>query len=788
MVSALDRKLLRDLSRLKGQVVTIALVVACGVATFLTFVGAYRSLSWAQEVFYEHTRFADVFAGLKRAPRELEAEIREIPGVGQIETRVVVPVTLDVPGSIEPVRGRLVSLPETGKPFLNAPLLRAGRMPELGCDDEVLASEPFANAHQLRPGDAVHAVVEGKLRTFRMVGIALSPEYVFAIAPGQMLHDDERFGVFWAHRDALAAAYGMEGAFDDVAIRLAPGASVRAVIARLDDVLRPYGGFGAVSRDDQSSHHFVKGELEELQTWAFLMPAIFVGVAAFLLNIVLSRLVGTQREQIAALKAFGYTNVEIALHYLKLIGFVVVLGSVIGTGLGWFFGVGITGRYSQFFRFPDLAFRMEASTAIAGAAITLAAAAVGGLSAVRAAVRLAPAEAMQPPRPARYRRSLLERIGLQALLSNVGRITARNLGRRPLRASLSVLGIGFATAIVVAGLFMGDAIDRLMNHQFGRVQHEDLTITFRQPLDGSALRELETMPGIQHVEGARIAPIEVRVAHRTKKIVLFGLEPGALLRRVFDGEHRVVTLPKEGIVLTKWLAEHLGVGVGDVIRFEVLEGSRTERTVKVADVADELFGLAAYMRIDALHRTLGEQESVSAAHVTVDPRAMPTVLATLKDKPSVAGTTTRTAIFESFQSMTGAWMTMISAILSGFAATIAFGVVYNTARIGLAERERELASLRVLGFTIREITWIFVGELAVLVLLGIPLGYGLGWLLVWFITRQGNVEGYRFPVVFEADTLAYAAVVVALSGIVSALVVRRKLHDLDLVGVLKTRD
>lgn len=782
MVKALDRKLLRDLTRLLGQVVTIAVVVACGVATFITFVGAYRTLEATRDEFYAATRFADVFAACVRAPRELERDLAEIPGIAQVDTRLTAEVTFDMPRMNEPISGRLVSW-STG---LDVPIVRLGRSPERA--DEAVVAEAFAKAHQLAPGDAISALVEGRRQTFRIVGLGLSPEYVFAIAPGSMLFDDARYGVVWVDRETLAAAVGKEGAFDDVALRLAPGASEAEVMVRVDALLAPYGGVGAVVRADQSSHHYVQQELGELRTWATLLPTIFVGVAAFLLNVVLSRLVGTQREQIAALKAFGYGDLRIAAHFLQMIVVIVVLGAVAGTFLGWYLGAGLTEKYTQYFRFPALSYRLEAGVVLLGTALTFVAAAVGGLGAVRAAVRLSPAEGMRPPVPAKYRRSLLERLGLSPLLSNIGRIIVRNVGRRPLRTFASVVGIGFSTAIITDGLFFGDVLDVLVEHQFERVMREDMIVTFRRPVDTSALRELGQVPGVLRVEGSRIVPVALRSGHREKRLAIFAFDPGSELRQVLDKQGHVVPIPPEGLVLSTPLAGILGVSVGDSLEVRVLDGARVQRTVTLVGLADEMFGLNAYMQPAALHRLLGEQETLSAALLAVDARALRQVEAALKSKPAVAGVTTRGSILDSFASMTGSWMLLVSTILSLFAASIAFGVVYNTARINLAERERELASLRVLGFTIGEITTIFTGELAALVVLGIPVGFVIGRGIAWVIVVSTRSEGYHFPIVISAQSLATAALVVLAAAALSTLIVRRALDRLDLVGVLKTRD
>lgn len=782
MVRALDRKLLRDLLRLKGQVLTIALVVACGVATFLTFVGAFRSLRSAEDEFYRATRFADVFAQCVRAPEEVAGQLSAIPGVASLETRVAAPVTFDMPGYDEPIRGFLLSLPRT----MSTPMIREGSAPSSA--DEALVNEAFARAHKLRPGAVVRALVEGRMRTFRVSGLAQSPEYVFAMTPGSAAVDDARFGILWADRAAVAATRGMEGAFNDVVIRLAPDASERAVLASVDRVLQPYGGFPAVGRDDQSSHHFVTRELDELRTWAIILPIIFVGVAAFLLNIVLARLIGTQREQIAALKAFGYGNGRIGGHYLQMITVIVALGTVIGTGLGWYLGAGLTAQYTKYFRFPSLVYRMEGPLVISALVMTLALAALGGFSAIRGAVRLSPAEAMRPPSPARYRRSLLERVGLSFLLSNLGRIVSRNLGRRPLRAVASVLGVGFATAIIAVGLFFGDAVDTLMKHLFGEVFRDDVTVVFRAPVDSSALSELRHVEGVLNVEPTRMVPVRMTAGHRDKRVVLFALPEGATLRSVRTVDGQAVAIPKTGVMLNVTLASSLGVGVGDRVSLEILDGAHPIRDAKVSALVDEMFGLTAYMQLDALHELIGEQESISAALLAVDPRTIDRTVAALKSKPAVMAINRRDATLKAFRDTSAGWMLLVSAILSAFAGTIAFGVVYNTARINLAERERELASLRVLGFTVGEITTIFAGELVTLVLLGIPLGFLIGRGIVTLILTLLASEAYRFPAEMHASSLAVATVIVAVSALASALIVRRKLDRLDMVAVLKTRD
>ncbi|HET7214876.1 MAG TPA: FtsX-like permease family protein, partial [Terriglobia bacterium] len=355
-MTALDKKLWRDLRLMRGQLVTVALVVACGVATYVTMRGAYESVAAEQQEYYSRYRFAEVFSHLKRAPNSLAENIAMIPGVASVQTRVVVEVTLDVPNLPEPALGRLISIPEWPTPMLNDLCIRRGRYIEPGRRGEVLVSEAFARANHLDVGQSIGAVINGRWERLRIAGIAISPEYVYEIRGTEVFPDNRRFGVFWMGRKALGPAFNMEGAFNDVALTIAPGASEQEAITRLDALLTRYGGLGAYGRYDQISNRFLSDEIGQDRITGIFVPAIFLGIAALLIHIVLSRLVGTQRGAIGLLKACGYSNGSIALHYLKFALAAVLLGTVVGGPLGVWLGQGLAKLYEDFFRFPELRF------------------------------------------------------------------------------------------------------------------------------------------------------------------------------------------------------------------------------------------------------------------------------------------------------------------------------------------------------------------------------------------------------------------------------------------------
>ncbi len=785
---ALSRKLQRDLWHLRGQLFAIALVVACGVAVVVTSRSAYESLALSQSTYYASYRFADVFASLERAPESLRARLAALPGVAAVETRIVAEVTLDVPGLAEPAIGRLISIPERRVPILNDLHLRRGRWPLPGRRDEVLVSEAFAEANQLEPGDTLGAVLHGRWERLRIVGVALSPEYIYEIQGAAIFPDNRRFGVLWMSRDALGPPFEMEGAFNDVSLRLAAGADEGELIARVDHLLERYGGLGASGRGDHVSHRFISDELQQQRVFGTVVPAIFLGVAAFLLNVVLSRLVATQRDQIAVLKAFGYRDRTISAHYLGFALAAVAVGAALGVLLGLWLGQRINALYGDFYRFPVLRYAPGLTVIGAAVGVSALAAVTGALGALRRVLALAPAEAMRPEPPARYGTGWLERSGLASQLPASARMIWRNLARRPLRATLSVVGMAFAVAILLVGRFFVDAIATLNDVQFRAVQREDLTVIFHEPLPSRARYELAALPGVLRAEPFRVTPARLRFEHAKRRVPLFGIEPGSELRRVIGADGRRHALALDGVVLTDKLAQVLGVAPGERLRVELLEGERPVRELRVAGVVDELLGLNAYLEADALHRLLREQGSWSGAWLRVDAKAAPSLYAELKRMPAVAGATSRNSMLESFESTLARSFGIFTTVLVLFASVIACAVVYNAARIALSERGRELASLRVLGFTRAEVATLLLGEQALVTLLALPVGFAIGRALCAALAAAYQWELFRMPLVITGRSHAFAVVVLAGAALASAWLVRRRLDRFDLVSVLKTRE
>jgi len=787
-MSMLDRKLGRDLFRIWGQVIAIGFVIAAGVAVVVLSMGTLTSLRDTRDAYYDRYRFADVFAYAKRAPETLAAVMEDIPGVARVDTRIVQDIILEMPDLMEPARGRILSIPEGGEPDLNRLFLRSGRLVELGRPDEVVLNVAFAEANNLNPGDDIVANVNGRRRTLHVVGTALSPEFIYAIAPGEFFPDNRRYGVMWMGREGLEAAFDLDGAFNNVTLSLTRTAVEADVIDRVDDLLEPYGGVGAFGRDDQDSNAYVKSEFEQLATLTTIVPPIFLAVAAFLLNIVISRLIDTEREQVGLLKAFGYSDLAVGWHYMKFVLAIASFGVLMGWGLGAWLGRGMTAMYTEYFQFPFLYYHPDLSTFIGSGALSLTVAVAGAWFAVRRAVRIPPAVAMQPPAPPAYHKGVGNKIALLQWFGAPSRMIVRHIVRWPVRAGLTIIGISFSGALLVASFFFLDAIDEMLDLFFFANQRQDVTVVFSNPRADFVAQDLLHLPGVERAEVFRVVPVKLRHGHLEERVGITGIDQDADLTRLVSTDGNPVTLPADGLVLTEQLANMLEARVGDWVEVEVMEGRRPHIRAPVNAISQEYVGLSAYMDRTALSRMMEEAPAASGGYLSVEANQLPAFFDAVKEIPAIQGVSLRGASLDEFERIMDETMVTMVSFYVMFGALIAIGVVYNSARISLSERARELASMRVLGFTKAEVAGVLLGELAVVTFIALPLGCLFGFLLASFMVHQFSNELYRLPLIIYPSTYGRSVIVVALSAVVTGFLVARRVNNLDLVAVLKTRE
>ena len=787
-MQALDKKLLRDFKRLWIQAMAIALVLACGVAILLTSIGMYAALSDTRAAYYERNRFADVFASATRAPLSLVSEIAEIDGVISVEPRISGAAILDLPGRVKSAVGHILSYPETGTPVLNVPLLINGRFPDPLAPDEVVVNAPFAEANAFRRGDTFSANIKGQKRTLIIVGTVLSPEFIYTIGPGALMPDNSSFGIIWMSKRAAGAAFDMDGAFNDLSLTLEPNHPTAQVIDALDDLLEPYGGFGAYDRTDHQSNAFLDAEISQLKGMASILPPIFFAIAGFLVSMVMSRIIALERSEIGLLKAIGYSDIEVCLHYLMLAGLIALVGVLLGWLAGTVLARALALQYAQFFNFPFVIFRVSywvyAAAGLAGLLTT----SIGAAQAALKAARLAPAVAMQPPAPARFKRSFVDDAMAHLHLSQSTIMILRSLLRWPLRSALTSLGLALAVASMIAATFLNDALDEIVDVAFYQTNRQDAMLLFSDDVPETALEDIRNLPGVLQAESQQFHAAILRKGHLSKKVAIETRRPGTDLSRILNSDWQPISAPPGGILLSYRLASQLGVQEGDILETEFRSGLRETHPLVVTGRVEQHFGLGAYMDLEYLNALFRQAPQMSVANVTLDDRYIDDLHATIKDTPSLSGIIEMNDNRRAFQDTINENIAVMNAIYIAIAVLITVGVAYNAARIQLSERARELASLRILGFSRGEVSYILVGEMMLIALMAQPIGWAIGAWIARAMTNAFTSDLYAIPLVLEPSTFTRASLVVLCAAFVSVMIVRLRLDRLDLVSVMKTRE
>lgn len=787
-MKALDLKLLRELWRLRGQAFAIAVVLAAATATFIMSLGVHHSLSETRDAYYARNHFADVFAGLTRAPRSVVARVAAIPGVRRAEGTIQQFAILDFPDRPYPVRALLNSVDEGGRNQLNQLTLRQGRMPRLGSPEEVVADEAFVEANGLTIGSRIDALIYGRKQPLRIVGIGLAPNFIYALAPGDIIPDDTRFGVFWVGQNALEAVTDRTEAINQLSLTLERNASPADVIRAVDTVLAPYGGTGAYGRQDHLSHAFLENELMQLSAMTRVIPPVFLLVAVFLVYIVLGRMIRTERTQIGLIKAFGYSDWAIGAHYIKFALAIALLAMLLGTITGIWMGRSMTQLYTQYYRFPFLSYQVSPQVILGAGALSFVAAALGAIGGTRSAVRLNPAVAMSPPPPPVYRTGLIERLGQAAGFSAIGHMIVRHIARWPGRSAITVLGVALSGGLLFATTQFLDSSRTMLDSFFFRAQRQDLTVSFTEPRNEDVLFALARIPGVLRVEPTRAVAVKISFGNRTERAAIESARPDSQLSMRIDRDGSAIALPVSGLMLSRQLADKLDVQAGGQVQVEMLGGRGTQLVLPVASIVDEFIGERAYAAERTLESIARDAAPVGAALIRIDPVFRERILTQLKDMPQILGVTEKFAALQKFEQMIDDNMLTMITFYIGFASAIAVGVVYNSARILYSERAHELATLRVLGYFRSEVGLVLLGELALLVVASVPLGCLIGYGLAQIMTAMFSSDLFRLPFAPSRASYGWSSVIVLLAAMGTALVVARRVLRLDMVRVLKARD
>ncbi|MCS7237536.1 MAG: ABC transporter permease [Thermoguttaceae bacterium] len=765
-MSVLNRKLWRDLGQLAGSLAAVAVLMALGNAAFITLASAYRNLEGARREYYAQCRMADFWVQCERVPRTLLTRVASVAGVGSWEARIVKYVSVFMPGQNLPAGGLAVSLPDDRLPNVNRIVLLQGRYFDGLGRRQVIVGRPFARHYQLRLGDRLRMILNGRLETFEVVGIAVSSEFVYLSPPGSLLPDPKAFGVFFLPESVAEEVFDLAGSANEVVGHLVPTAQTerQTIVAQLEAVLASAGVHSAYLVDQQLSHQFLSQELASLQIFAVAVPAVFLLVATMVLTMLMRRIVERQRTVIGLLKALGYTDWEVAWHYAKLATVVGLLGSLLGIGVGQWAAAAMTDVYREYFEFP----RLQSQPYPALWFVTLTANALciwlGSARGLRAVLRLQPAEALRPKAPRSGGALPFEQlIPWWHALSWSWRGALREIYRHPARSALTAGAILGAVALVGNTLMMMDSTWFMVEFQFSKVARSNLDISFVHKKRAASVRLAgKRLAGVTSAEPMLYLPCTLIHGRRQRKLAITGVPKGAKLTVPHDREGRAVPIPPVGLLLTRKVAEILAVAPGQQIVVEFTEGHIRRQVVPVAAIVDTFIGLEAFAELGYLSRLVGHRPICSALKIRAlpGPEGMESIVRQAKLWPEAQTVSPRWQSVQSLRRIVAQNLGVFLGVILVFAGGLFVGTVVSSIVVTASERATEMATLHALGFTRREIAGLFYRENAQLSLLGTVAGLGGGWLLTVALSRAYESELFRFPVIWNVNTALWTIVFV----------------------------
>lgn len=749
----LDKKLLRDLWAQRGPVVTIGVVIALGIAGLTGFLGLHRELISTRADYYRQHRYAHVHLNLRRAPRAALAEVEALPGVEAAVGRISRRVAVDLPGVERRLSGRLVSLPEQGRSPVNRLRLLEGSLPAPGGVAEVVVLQDFARARGLRPGSRLQLVAERVTHEVRVAGIAMSPEFVYVIPDdGGWVPDPESYGIFWARRAYAERVFGMQGAFDDLVVRVGRGATPASMADQLERRLARFGVLVADERKDMPPYALLNNEIRLTLIRAWTIPSIFLLASALVLNLVLQRLVATQRVQIGTLKAIGLSNLAILRHYAGFALAIAALGAAGGAYLGWYLNALLLKLYRRFYQLPLPDSALHPDVVLGGVAVAVLAGAMGVLAAGSQVLALTPAVAMRPgPPETRASRAVAQLRALPLLW----RLALRNMLRHPYRTLVSALGVMVGVAIMITSRFFTDGITEMNMFRFQVLQRQDVELSLARGTGAEALREVRRLPGVAAVERGLAYPVRLRKGRVSRRLVVDGVPRDAWMRRPRQRDGTPVPVPAEGLLVAEVVADLLGVRPGERIELETLDGKRIRTRVTVAGTYPSFLGLSAAADQAWLCQLVDEPHATTSAQVRLR-EDTPDLDRAIARRPGVVKATRRTEKVDAFRVSVQGPLDAATKVLVFLAGAIACGLTLNGALVALAERRSELAVLRVQGFYRGEVGDLLLHEHALIGLLGMAGGVPLAGALVAWVWSHVQTEILRLPFTIGAESVCWA--------------------------------
>ncbi len=783
------RKMLRDLRENKTAYIACTIVIAIGLMVFTSMSIVIDNLNNAKNEFYDTYHFADVFIKVKSIPHTQVKQLKNIEGVDRVQGRLVRDVRVLKENSDKNIYLRLVSVDLKEEEPLNGVHQLAG-FPLTSGEKNIWIGSKFFEANSLTMGHELFVLVDGKKMKLTVVGTGQSPEFVYAMQNVQNLFPDpEAFDIAYMPYEDMEVLFANSGMVNDIVLTLQPGYTLKDIENKLEDRLKKYGLASMVEQKDQLSNVMLTEEFKQLESTVRSVPILFLLIAALILYIMLKRLVEQQRGQIGTLKAFGYGQKEILIHYLSYGGLIGFAGGVMGGIFGSLLSESYTQIYQTFFNLPTLKNTFSPKYFFMGILLSMVCSLIAGFQGSKGVMKLQPADAMRPSTPMFGKKVWIERSTLiWETLTVQGKMAIRNISRNKGRSFFTFIGIMVTFAMIATMWSFQDLIDLMVTDQFTKVQTHDVKITFTRPLPmEQVMRELESKKGVKRVEAMLEVPVTFKNTYRKKDVMVVGLPQDSILYNILDEKENRIVLPKEGAVLAQSIADSLGVSVGDTLHMESPWAKEDILYVNVVAVIPQYLGSNVYMEQNALSQLLRQPKVATSLLLSMEETFIKALKKEYNTSETVASFEQNKQMVEKFQELVGSFAYMIW-VMAVMAMVTGFAIVYNSSIISLAERKRELASLRVLGMTPREVLEVISFEQWTIGVVAMVAGVPLTYLLKQSMASSMSNDLYSMPVSTGASSFLVASLGTAVAMIIAQLSVARKIKKLDLVEVLKERD
>ncbi len=795
------RKTGRDMLSNAGSYLACLTLVVIGMLAFLAFAIARDNLVSAQEKLYREQNFADGFIELVAMPEHRLATLSRLEGIDEITGRLVRDVRVHKPGEDRRTETylRLVSLDLREESRLNDVRLDHGRPLRRGLLEAWLDSQ-FFEANSLEISDSLQVIAGGRAWEFNIAGAGISPEFVYPLRTQHEIYNDpELFGIAFVSQEIIWQLFpDQDNSVNSIVFTLSPGSDFDGVKERLESRLEQYGVLEIYPRADQRSHFILQEEIEIINNFATFFPVLILLVAAFIIYIVLKRLVEQQRGQIGILKAFGYRRREILFHYFSYPLILAVAGGVIGSLCGMWLANPLTELLYQFFYLPEVYLGFSWHYLVSSLLICVSVLGFAGYQGCKTVLRLSPAEAMQPAAPVKVRRNLLESFRLfTAMLTVQGKMAVRNLNRSRSRTAFVFFSLTVSCAIVAFtwGLW-SETMPDFMFYQYENLRTYDARVNLETPLPRkSVMREAERLAEVVRSEPLAEVPATLSHKYHREDVGIMGVAKDARLYNILDQNGARISPSPAGLILSRRLADNLGASVGSTLELEsvYLRDKDASVSVPVTAIIPQYIGMNAYMTIEGLEKLLDQGNFVTSVLLEFNQEE-----ANLQDRINrlrddygesdyITGIDSRQELIKTmmeYWEMAG-WMVFLYVMIG---VAFSFSIIYISSLVILSERQRELASMRVLGMSRNEVFSVISFEQWFIAFFAILTGLPLGRAIMAGFAREWSTDMYTMPAEISASSLAAGAIITVISIWAAQRFSIRKIKKLDLVEALKTRE